>query len=275
MRRFQCALVAAVAVFGFASVASAADMAIKAPALAPAPAYSWTGFYVGGQLGWDYQNARTDLTPLPGPFFGGLFQPAFAIGMIPATTSQNGGGLLGGITAGYNIQTSWVVWGVEGDFNWIAKQHTSVVTGIPFGGTTLQTTVATQTDWLSTVRGRIGALVLPDTLLFATGGLAIGRVAGSSSINAIVGGPCPSGNAFCSMGSATSTRTGWTVGGGLEHLLMAHWTAKIEYLYYDLGSFNYALTEQAAFTGLVGTPNVNAHTSVTGSIVRVGANYKF
>lgn len=261
--------------------ALAADMPVKAPPPAPAPASSWTGFYLGGQIGWDYQNAPTMYAADPGgPFLVGV-SDALANGALASSTSQSGSGFLGGITAGYNVQSGFVVWGVEADLDGVHNQHTSNITppGV-FPFPLLTTDTATQTNWLATVRGRLGVTVLPDTLVFGTGGLAVGGVGASTSIIPSTG-PAPelpsscANNAYCSAGSTTTTRSGWTIGGGTEHMFTPHLTVKIEYLYYNLGTMNYIAAEQASFTGVVGAPVVDVHTSLTGQMVRAGLNYKF
>jgi outer membrane immunogenic protein len=91
----------------------------------------------------------------------------------------------------------------------------------------------------------------------------------------VVGATCAN-NVFCSTGSTTSVRSGWTVGAGVEHMFLQHLTGKIEYLYYNLGSTNYVAAEASAAAGAaLGAPNVDVRTSLTGQIVRAGLNYKF
>src|SRR5664279_372777 len=104
MRRFQCALLAAVAVIGFASVASAADMPVKAaPMVAPVAAYNWTGFYVGVNGGYGEGNRSATFTPNDP-----LVQLTTCGGVIGGTcappASFNIHGPLGGFQAGYNWQ---------------------------------------------------------------------------------------------------------------------------------------------------------------------------
>jgi outer membrane immunogenic protein len=102
MRRFHCAALAAVAVFGFASVASAADMPVKATPLSP-PVYSWTGFYIGGHIGADWGRDKAtviDNNPVD----------------VTAPFSQNATGIFGGGQFGYNWQQNNIVFGVEADF---------------------------------------------------------------------------------------------------------------------------------------------------------------
>ena len=143
-------------------------------------------------------------------------------------------------------------------------------------------TVSRSIDYLGTVRGRLGWLATPAVLLYGTGGLAYGQVNVSNTIS--VAQNCGPGCVFLtpptSFGSSSVTRAGWVVGGGLEWMFAPHWTAKTEYLYYDLGSVtaNSTLVGQNGI-GVVGavfmTSFARATTHFDGSIARVGVNYTF
>jgi outer membrane immunogenic protein len=150
------------------------------------------------------------------------------------------GGLVGG-TVGYNYQFGQAVAGVEGDIDWTDINGT--------GNTACPVGCKTSNTWLSTVRGRLG-YAADRFMPYVTGGAAFGN------IRATVGGL-----------QTGTTNTGWTLGGGLEAALAANWTAKVEYLYVDLGNFNCGLN---CGGGLV-TDNVSFHTNV----LRAGVNYKF
>jgi outer membrane immunogenic protein len=137
--------------------------------------------------------------------------------------------------------------------------------------------------WFGTVRGRIGYAIWPTLMLYGTGGLAYGRlnesVAASSNLSAACSSPCTAililgANAkllpIAASGAfdASVTKTGWTVGGGIEGAVPnTHVTWKAEYLYMDLGSESYT------FSGSGFGINVNTH--FTDNIVRVGLNYQF
>ena len=142
-------LAGAIALFAFASAntARAADTPLKAPApIAPAP--SWTGFYLGAQLGAAWQDAHTDYGPVAAPFAPVIIF-GFASGLIPTSAPQDGAGFLGGLTLGYNMQSGPVVWGLEGDASWLSVRNTSNVTGATVVGIgfTDTTTTETKTDW--------------------------------------------------------------------------------------------------------------------------------
>ena len=143
------------------------------------------------------------------------------------------GGLVGG-TLGYNWQFNQIVFGVEGDLDWSNLRGSA-----PCGATTCET----RNDWLGTVRGRLGYAV-GNFMPYVTGGLAVGDIKTS----------------IAGVGSANQTKAGWTVGGGLEAHISGPWTAKVEYLYVDLGS-----------GGAIAGSDASFHTN----IVRAGLNYKF
>jgi len=151
------------------------------------------------------------------------------------------GGLAGG-TIGYNWQLGQWVFGLEGDIDW------SDIRGSTSSGICSGTSCETRNDWLGTGRIRIG-YAFDRFLPYVTGGVAFGDV------KATVAG----------LGSSTDTNTGWTVGGGVEAAIAGPWTAKIEYLYVDLGNNSCSSGFCASST------NADFHTN----IVRGGINYRF
>jgi outer membrane immunogenic protein len=159
-----------------------------------------------------------------------------------STGSRNiSGGLVGG-TVGYNYQFGQAVIGVEGDMNW-ADINGSTTNACPAG-------CKTSDSWLATVRGRLG-YAADRFMPYVTGGAAFGDIRASTP-----GFP-----------TATATNTGWTIGGGLEAALAGNWTAKVEYLYVDLGKFNCGLNCGAGLTA----DNVSFRTN----LLRAGVNYRF
>jgi outer membrane immunogenic protein len=188
---------AAIASFGFASAASAADMSVKAPAYkAPmvAPAFSWTGIYVGinGGWGWGTSKWTTVVT--------GITTGDFNID----------GGMVGG-TVGINYQIGSWVWGMESDLDasWMKGSTTNACAG----GCT------TQNTWFGTARGRLG-YAWDHWMVYATGGAAFG--------NFKMTPPAP--DTF-----TDRSTVGWTAGAGVEYALQGPWSLKFEYLYADLG----------------------------------------
>jgi outer membrane immunogenic protein len=123
-------------------------------------------------------------------------------------------------------------------------------------------------EWFGTFRGRAGILVGPSALLYATGGLAYG----SLQTGVTLAGFTPAGVPVSAAVSGSNTRVGWTVGGGAEWKFSPNWSAKIEYLYMDIGrTSNTAFLTTAAGTGI----GVNVTSRVTDNIFRGGINYQF
>jgi len=151
------------------------------------------------------------------------------------------GGLVGG-TAGYNWQTGPLVLGVEGDLDWSNIGNTTTNLACPLG-------CRTTNNWLGTVRGRIG-YAANNIMPYLTGGLAFGDIKASTP----------------GLPGVSTTNTGWTFGAGLEVAIAGPWTAKVEYLYADLGKTNCGINCGGALTD-----NVSFHTN----ILRGGLNYRF
>jgi outer membrane immunogenic protein len=273
MRRFRCAALAAVAVVGFASVASAADMPVKAPPPAPVVAApNWTGFYAGINAGYGWGKSPTDENGLDPT----VVIPAQINGTLPTSLSPNMSGFVGGGQIGYNWQLSKYVVGLETDFDYSAMRGTDTFAVGPIGGFNGMTSTQTnKLDWLGTTRARFGALLNPSTLIFATGGVAYGRTNISSNFVKTTGATvCPLGNTLCAVGSTSDTRVGWTLGAGVESMIAPNWTVKAEYLYFDLGSVTEPIISTANF-GTGGTVTMQANAKIQGNVVRVGVNYKF
>jgi outer membrane immunogenic protein len=259
----------------------------------------WTGFYVGLNAGgtWsDSNGVRTDAATVSCVNFGNPCSPLDEAALLGAAAAAgatgvwpiNKGGFIGGGQVGYNWQfaTNFVA-GIEADIQGIAggsgSYSTIYAAPVPLQAPTSIATalsVSKNIDYLGTVRGRIGYLVTPTLLAYATGGLAYGGVSSSASIfqaaiPPLFGTSPPWGGA----GSFSDTRVGWTVGGGLEWLFWPNWSAKVEYLYYDLGSVTYQLSPMGLRffpDGEVSFLNIaQATTRFNGHIARLGVNYHF
>jgi outer membrane immunogenic protein len=147
-------------------------------------------------------------------------------------------GALLGVTAGYNWQVNQAVFGIEGDINWTDISGRGTCTG-PVGCTT-------QNNWLGTVRGRLG-WAAGQFMPYVTGGLAVGDIEARSA----------------GAGKSDSTQAGWVLGAGVEAALWGPVSAKIEYLFVDLGRGD-------AIPGTGGSrPDFQT------SIIRAGLNYRF
>jgi outer membrane immunogenic protein len=298
--------------FAASGLAFAADMAVKAPPpLPPAPVYSWTGFYGGLNMGVSFGRASADVN-----YFAPSTIPSTVCGPAGFALCINGSdrvdmnGPIGGVQAGYNWQSGHYLLGLETDFQGTGQSGTrdlatSFDNGTGFFGVSQGTAAISLTErmpWLGTVRGRIGYVADP-WLVYATGGLAYGRIEVDSSASASAvlrpfnrtgtptcNGPVPSGTpGICPVwdfsGSGV-TQIGWAVGGGTELALGGNWTAKFEYLFVDLGSFNTTFTGLGGCFGVVIGPLLFAcaptapgtgtiHSTITDNIVRVGLNYQF
>jgi outer membrane immunogenic protein len=268
--------------------ALAADLpSRKAAPVYAAPAATWTGFYAGLNAGgawsnnesvgvstWSLNN-RTRLTAL-------LYnQPLQTAGNV---------GFIGGGQIGYNWQLSGIfnrnlVSGIEADIAGIAVSSGSADTNSAgvvrpfFSNWTVwnSTKARASLGYIGTVRGRLGYLLTPVFLVYGTGGL----VYGGANLNVDRGvfvsnsfGPLAYG--FASSNYA-ATQVGWTAGGGLEWMFSQNWSAKAEYLYYDMGQANANMTTTAAVNNE--EPFVASTSNLThrfnGNIVRAGANYHF
>jgi outer membrane immunogenic protein len=254
------------------SAATAADMAVKAPPVAPAPACNWCGWYLGVNAGWIGSTGNTISntgTDTDGGGFGALLNGVNA-GNIPAALSLKESGFIGGAQLGYNWQlgNSWIG-GWEADFDGTsAKKSASFpIIVAPPDTTSFNRAI----DWLSTIRGRLGVLALPNLLLYVTGGLAVGEVKIGAQLAGTSGDPPPSSEPTTT-NTTTTTRAGGTVGGGVEWMFAPHWSLKAEYLYVNLGTTS---------NTIVYTYPVNNTSSLTSSVrnaynvARAGVNWHF
>ncbi|MCL2452214.1 MAG: porin family protein [Alphaproteobacteria bacterium] len=228
-------LLSAVATFG--GTALAADLPTAPPAyVASPPAFTWTGFYMGGQVGYERGISSTH----------GMND---ATGAIVGQPDYNPDGFVGGIHHGYNYQISQLVIGYEGSLDGSTYRGS----GLNNTGTILH---STNIPFENSIRGRLG-LAWDRTLFFATGGAAFGRVQNTST---------NSFNGFSD--SFDDIRTGWTVGGGVEYAITNNWLVRTEYRHMDYGNIN----EFEAFsTG--GLYSVTKHER--DDKVQIGLSYKF
>jgi outer membrane immunogenic protein len=199
-------------------------------------------------------------------------------------------GFIGGGQIGYNWQVSsaWLV-GLETDIQGVSGQGSGTLTNSVgpfafFGAPEVVTTSIASTsklDYLGTVRGRLGYLT-PTFLLYGTGGLAYGGVKASTAItqsnNACVFSPAGCLQSSTSAAGAFSQmRAGWTAGAGLEWMFVQKWSAKVEYLHYDLGSVTFSngalRTSGAAVAIGLAVVGSTSSAKFSGDIVRAGVNY--
>jgi outer membrane immunogenic protein len=297
MKELPTYLIAVAGLIG--TPAFAADMAVKAPPPTPAPVFSWTGFYVGGNVGYGWGQSSNTLNAFAPTGAGDTIcqssSSAFGALCVNGSESNNLNGAIGGLQAGYNFQSGKLLAGVEADFQMSGQNGGGSFTrNLLLAGPSTETQTGTDSErisWFGTVRGRLG-ITFDRWLVYSTGGLAYGRVTnnGSATVTAFF---CPDNTpptvVACPLSSwsSSSINAGWTLGGGVEAALSNSWSVKAEYLYVDLGTVNTNFTTNpvcAAFvesggggggcTGeAAGTGTIGGR--VTLNILRVGLNYRF
>jgi outer membrane immunogenic protein len=280
---------------GTIGTASAADMAVKAPPPVMA-VWSWTGFYIGGDVGGTWARDRFDHSPffaLTGPF--GALDIDAAAQTAAASPTLKGSGFSGGVYAGYNWQSGRVVFGGEADISGMDVNGTqtavfvfpSTLPGGPIGPPTLTFpgTSSFHVDWQATFRGRLG-LAANDWLFYGTGGLAVAGVRESQVVGNLVA------TAASSAFSTSDTRAGWVVGGGVEKAFARNWIFRVEYLHADYGNVGHTTTfgQPAGIVNIGCTPGTtivvpaggfsttagcSVSNHLTTDTVRVGLAYKF
>jgi outer membrane immunogenic protein len=253
-----------------AGSALAADMPAKA---LPAAVPSWSGFYAGVSLGarWAANDWRTsDIAPNFGA--GAVVQTAGTGGAVDSVAARFGGYL------GYNVQlsTSWVA-GVEADFGWADNNKTTnpapgtagLFLGTPFVGLPSGTVKET---WDGSIRGRLGYLVTPAALVYGTGGVAWQRLELNANCTVVIG------NSFCFGNSHNetyaSTRVGWTVGGGVEHMIGGNWLARVDYRYAEFGAVTQTFFAEGG-TGIGFDDRFTARVKARTHTATVGLAYRF
>lgn len=255
----------AMATLSFAGTSLAADLpSRKAPVVAP-PALTWSGLYVGANIGGAWSGNNSGSLQV----FGGA--PALSAVPLGSNVFNNYGGLIGGGQVGYNFQYTNFLIGAEADIQGLSTSNGGVnFLGASSGGGVNYTTfgkAVSNLQYIGTLRGRVGYLVMPTLLAYGTAGFAYGGV--SSSVYLATSGSDGSGGGGSL--SYANTQTGWTAGGGLEWMFAPNWSAKAEYLYYSLSNA-YANTVVAA-AGNAWSYGVGASRSFNGNIVRAGVNY--
>ncbi len=213
--------------------------------LAAALAASWTGFYVGLAAG--QRSTRTDATTTSAFDTGdGVFNLAGRATSEPL----DGTAFRFGPYVGYNWQAAprWLL-GVEGDFGWASQTTTLGGFGFSPGFFVLNNcsndSFAMKTTWDATARARVGYLVTPSFLAYLTGGAAWLHYETTSiclGTNLCIGPP----PALPAIIASSTTKAGWTIGGGIETMLWSNWFARGEYRYADFGTEPFTLTRTAA-----------------------------
>lgn len=244
MKKLLLATTAAVVLA--AASANAADL--SRPAYAPPPpAYSWTGFYWGLNIGYSWGTFKREYTETI---------PGFGTGTTSESQSMNG--VIGGFQSGYNYQFGNWAWGLETDIQ--ASGQKGSTTYCFFASCAVSVAAEHKLPWFGTARSRLGILWSPAVLVYGTAGAAFGQVKSSYVENM--------GNVTVATLNTNNTRAGWTAGAGIEGALGGGWSAKLEYLYIDLGK------QTGNSATVVGTA-ASWSERTTDNIVRVGLNYKW
>jgi outer membrane immunogenic protein len=232
--------------------AAAIDTAHAAPPT-PSP-FSWTGFYVGANLGALSQQSKLD-----------AFLPSVAGSVNYCFTNdctfrdkETATGVLGGLQIGYNFTNAAWLYGIEFDIGLSSaqKKHSNnAANGYDYNS-------KTGVDAFGTLRGRLGYIFAPNAMIYATGGLAFAKTRDATQATDNIGGNTYSWE-------KTNWRAGWTLGGGVEYMLSRNISIKGEALYYDLGD------EKMVSTSAAGPSAVGVRDRMDGVIARIGINYFF
>ena len=264
-------LLSTVALLGLSAAASAADLPRRtyapAPAFVAAPVFTWSGFYVGGNIGGAWRNNNDDAVfvapnTIVNTNTGGTFATTGAF----AFSDKNDSGVTGGAQVGYNMQFGAFVVGVEADIqaadlnarNGGFYTFTGTADGIPglATGTTVVLRDQRDIDWWGSVRARAG-FAFDRFLVYGTGGFAFGG--GSNNCGGFVG-------------CGDNTRGGWAAGGGVEYAWTNNMTVGVEGLFVSLGHDNF---RGAAFNPTTNTLFLGTNQDDDFTVVRAKLNWKF
>jgi outer membrane immunogenic protein len=238
-----------------AGPAAAADMPMQYPVLAPPP-FTWTSCYAGMHFGGGWaQKAMTDPVQLVQDSFLGF---GSTVGTTTVNASPSGAIIGGQIGCDYQFASTWVA-GIEGAAAGSTMKGSATVP-LPLGAPGDTATVSARTDFLSSVTGRLG-YAFDRVLLYGKAGAAWAgdkfTVTGSFTV------PPSTGFGF----EGLEARTGWTAGAGVEWAFYRHWSASLEYDFYQFGHRTTLMSDTInGFTG-----NMDAKQSV--QVVKVGLNF--
>lgn len=243
----------------FAGPAFAADLgggpSYKVPPLAVTPIFSWTGCYVGADVGGAWPRQSAAVTPSAAVNQGAL-----------SGDLSNTGSVIGGPYVGCNYQfiPAWVV-GLEGDFSWTKLNEAASGPNLFPNGTSAGTggvSVSSSTDYLASARARLGWVVVPNALIYGTGGAAWTR-ANYSGLDVLNNGTSVA-TAF------SNTQTGWVAGGGIDWAPWSNnWVFRFEYLHYQFSGVSSTIAADPTHFVNFGFGDLTIDT------IRAGASYKF
>jgi outer membrane immunogenic protein len=259
MRRISLAILATTAI-----IITALGAGMQSASAAPA-SYNWSGWYIGGNIGYGWGvNSDPGLTfadPGGGIGLGIIFAAGGNV-----TPDVQPKGVIGGVQIGYNwkMPSNWVM-GLVADFqgSGMKASGTNSISLATLGGFPTIQSNSVEVDWFGTVRAKWG-FASTNWMPYVTGGLAYGHVKSSGSIS------FPTAPAVNPSGSNTTTKAGWTVGGGLDVGVLTNWIVGFEYLYVNLGHVSYTETIPN-FPGA----SVTIDNRVGAHIARLTASFKF
>jgi outer membrane immunogenic protein len=234
-------LLASVGAIAIAGSAFAADLPYRGPPPVyppPPPIFTWSGIYIGGQVGYAWGSDPIDEVDT-------VFDHN-------AFFNDKPNGVIGGAHLGYNLQIGQWVAGLEGSVDGTSLHGTRTSAG------PLVVTMSTRPDVQGSIRGRVG-VAFDRVLIYGTGGAAFSGITNNYSL----------GFPFFLSESDTKTRTGWTVGGGLEYAVTNNWSIRAEYRYSDFGR-----SPDFPFSSIT-FGNVSFTHHLTESQVQAGFSYKF
>ncbi len=263
---------AAVSLLLAAAPANAADLMLrKAPPAAPV--WSWSGFYIGANLGGVNESTSgtsdfLDPSALPGDSLTN-----------PQSNSFSSTALIGGGQVGYNWQAGgmWLL-GVEGDWDFthtnysFCRQTNTNGAACDNSGLDGFESISSNTRWLATARGRLGVTV-GNFLFYGTAGVAWGGIETTLSQNCPTG--CGSSSLPIALSSTTDTsKVGWVAGVGGEFALQGNWALRLEWLHIDLGTVSNSFSTNGL---ILGTPSVETTAwsrTERYDVIRAGIDYR-
>jgi outer membrane immunogenic protein len=261
--------------------AHAADLApapryVKAPPAAVGPAWNWSGFYIGADVGGVAQtsNGVSNFFQLSEEGEEGGSGSA----NNPQSQSPSSSAVIGGVHAGYNWQISNWVLGVEGDWQWTSAKS-SFCRQTDDGSLPCSDnnrgflTINGETRGIGTIRGRLG-YAFDRVMVYGTGGVAFVDVRDSITADCRVQGCGNNGNSNLTSADFSGVKTGWVAGAGLEWMVTQNWILRSEYLHIDAGTTTNTLNLDPANCS-DGSCGASWSHGNRYDIGRVGLSYKF
>lgn len=261
-----------------AGPAMAADMPVKARPVVPVavPVFTWTGCYVGANVGWARNNDRLDTSVDAASNMNATARTAI---INAGNATIHGDGFTGGGQVGCNYQVNRTfVMGVEADINFLDADATRNTGNVvePVSGRTVRSIDNIGMDWMSTIRGRAGFAV-DRVFFYGTAGAAIAKIDINKRFAWDFADGCPIVNVLneCHVGGRSDTRVGLVAGGGIEWAWTNTWSLKAEFLHADFRSVSYRTCNAGAFPAcpLAGSQSADHRVRTTVDVVRVGVNY--